>query len=135
MRPEDSFFQALSQQDERVIEILEKQDLSARNLAVVLESLDFANDRLQTAMHRIGYLEGTVEGLKERVKELPELKVIAFKYPLLERENRELKTILLERDTQLAQSEAELRHNNLILDKVKASWWCRFWAWMTETET
>ena len=131
--PEDSFFQSLSDQEEKVVEILEKQDLSQRNLAAVIESLEFANDRLQVTMHRIGYLEAKVEGLEERLLILPELKSIAARYPLLEMENQELKTILIERETQLAESEAELRQASLILDHVRASLWHRFWAWLTAT--
>lgn len=133
IRPEDSFFQSLSEHEERVLAILEKQDLSQRNLAQVIESLDFANDRLQTAMHRIGYLEGIVEGMQNRMEILPELEKLSVKFPLLELENSELKTLLIGREIQLAESEAELKVVGGVLDKVRDSLWCRFWAWMTST--
>ena len=130
---QDNFFQALEREDEKVIEILERQDLSQRNMAVVLESLEFANDRLATAMHRIGYLEGKVEILEEQNSILPMIESIANRVPELEQESLDLRTLLIERELHLAETHAELKVVNERLELVRMSWWCRFWAWMTDT--
>lgn len=130
---QDSFFQALEREDEKVIEILETQDLSEHNMAQVLASLEFANDRLQAAMHRIGYLEGKVEVLEEQASILPMVQSIAARVPEMEQEALDLRTLLIERELHLAETFAELKDANTKLDIVRMSWWCRFWAWMTDT--
>lgn len=130
---QDNFFQALEQEDEKVREILENQDLSQRNMASVLESLEFANDRLVAAMHRIGYLEGKVEVLEEQVSILPMVETIANRVPILEQEALDLRTLLIERELHLAETHAELKVASTKLEMVRMSWWCRFWAWMTDT--
>ncbi len=130
---QDNFFQALEREDEKVIEILERQDLSQRNMATVLESLEFANDRLATAMHRIGYLEGKIEYLEEQNSILPMVEQIANRVPELEQEALDLRTLLIERELHLAETHAEFKVVNERLELVRMSWWCRFWAWMTDT--
>jgi hypothetical protein len=130
---QDNFFQTLEREDEKVIEILERQDLSQRNMATVLESLEFANDRLATAMHRIGYLEGKIEYLEEQNSILPMIESIANRVPELEQESLDLRTLLIERELHLAETHAELKVVNERLELVRMSWWCRFWAWMTDT--
>lgn len=130
---QDNFFQALEREDEKVIEILEAQDLTQHNMAQVLSSLEFANDRLQAAMHRIGYLEGKVEVLEEQVSILPMVESIAARVPEMEQEALDLRTLLIERELHLAETFAELKDANTKLDIVRMSWWCRFWAWMTDT--
>ncbi len=130
---QDNFFQTLAREDAKVIEILEKQDLSQRNMATVLESLEFANDRLATAMHRIGYLEGKVEYLEEQNSILPMIESIANRVPELEQESLDLRTLLIERELHLAETHLELKIANERLELVRSSWWCRFWAWMTDT--
>jgi hypothetical protein len=130
---QDNFFQALEREDEKVIEILDAQDLSQHNMAQVLSSLEFANDRLQAAMHRIGYLEGKVEVLEEQVSILPMVESIAASVPEMEQEALDLRTLLIERELHLAETFAELKVANTRLDVIRMSWWCRFWAWMTDT--
>lgn len=130
---QDNFFQTLAREDAKVIEILERQDLSQRNMATVLESLEFANDRLATAMHRIGYLEGKIERLEEENSILPMVESIANRVPELEQEALDLRTLLIERELHLAETHAELKVANDRLELVRMSWWCRFWAWMTDT--
>jgi chromosome segregation ATPase len=130
---QDSFFQALQQEDEKVAEILEKQDLTQQNMASVLESLDFANDRLATAMHRIGYLEGKIEYLEEQAMILPMVQSIAHKVPGLEQEALDLRTLLIERELHLAESQAELKAAETTLEVLRSSYWCQFWAWLTDT--
>ena len=130
---QDNFFQTLQREDEKVIEILERQDLSQRNMATVLESLEFANDRLATAMHRIGYLEGKVEYLEEQNSVLPMIEAIANRVPELEQESLDLRTLLIERELHLAETHLELKVANERLELVHSSWWCRFWGWMTDT--
>jgi DNA repair exonuclease SbcCD ATPase subunit len=130
---QDNFFQTLAREDAKVIEILERQDLSQRNMATVLESLEFANDRLATAMHRIGYLEGKIEYLEEQNSILPMIESIANRVPELEQESLDLRTLLIERELHLAETHLELKVANERLELVRSSWWCRFWAWLTDT--
>ena len=130
---QDNFFQTLAREDEKVIQILDRQDLSQRNMAVVLESLEFANDRLASAMHRIGYLEGKIEYLEEQNSVLPIIESIANRVPTLEQEALDLRTLLIERELHLAETHAELKEAHARLELVRMSWWCRFWAWMTDT--
>jgi len=129
---QDNFFQALEREDEKVIEILDEQDLSQHNMATVLASLEFAHDRLQAAMHRIGYLEGKVEVLEEQVSILPMVQSIAARVPEMEQESLDLRTLLIERELHLAETHAELKDASARLELVRMSWWCRFWAWMTD---
>lgn len=130
---QDSFFQALQQEDEKVIDLLENKDLSQRNMAAVLESLEFANDRLASAMHRIGYLEGKVEYLEEQTSILSMVESIANRVPELEQESLDLRTLLIERELHLAETHAVMKDATERLEMVRTSWWCRFWAWMTDT--
>ncbi len=130
---QDNFFQILAREDEKVIQILDKQDLSQRNMASVLESLEFANDRLASAMHRIGYLESKVEYLEEQTSILSMVESIANRVPELEQEALDLRTLLIERELHLAETHVELKITNEKLELVRTSWWCRFWAWITDT--
>lgn len=130
---QDSFFQILEAEDEKVIQILNEQDLSQNNMATVLASLEFANDRLAAAMHRIGYLESKVEHLEEQTSILSMVEAIANRVPELEQESLDLRTLLIERELHLAETHLEMKGINEKLEMVRSSWWCRFWAWMTDT--
>ncbi len=77
-------------------------------------------------MHRIGYLEGKVEYLEEQNSVLPMIEAIANRVPELEQESLGLRTLLIERELHLAETQLELKVANERLELVHSSWWCRF---------
>jgi hypothetical protein len=87
-------------QSNKLLDIV--QDLQAK--------LDRANQQLQAAGFRNGYLEAQSESHKEQMKLLPDLQTQAM-------EASQLKE-------RLAVTEADLK-------RIKATWWCRIWAWLT----
>lgn len=124
---------AIISNEEKALKLLENQEVTARTLSATLVSLEFANDRLQAAMYQMGFLEAKLESLQELVQELPDLKAKAHRLTLLEKENDELKLMLIERDFSLAECDLELSQAQTALNRIRASWWCRVWAWLTET--
>lgn len=119
--------------EEKALQLLENQEVTARTLSATLVSLEFANDRLQAAMYQMGFLEAKLEHLQALADEIPDLRARAHRLTLLEKENDELKLMLVERDVQLAECDFELNQAQQLINRVRTSWWCRLWSWLTET--
>ncbi len=130
----------------------EREGLTQKSVAAILEHLTFTSDRLQNAMERVGYLECQVEVLQDTVKQLPELRHKAARVILLERENFAQTQVIEERNNQLRRREKQidskdkeiellikvLEANKAHLGKVEADLealeqkpWVRFFAWFT----
>jgi hypothetical protein len=105
---------------------IDRFEITNKNLHSVLENLDFTSVRLEGSMHRIGYLEAKLEDLQKELSILPELRSKWAKSLILERENEEYKETIAKR-------ERELLELHQFVDKIKQSFWCRFWCWLTGT--
>ncbi len=102
---------------------LDRRAITARNVEAILSNLESANGRLEAAMYRAGYLESKVEGLEEKLKDLPELRTKAARSLIFERENAHLKATL-------AKHELELIEVHQTLDRLRQSWWWQAWSWV-----
>lgn len=137
---------------ERFLTKAERDALTQVNIAQVLDQLEFTSDRLQGAMHRIGYLESQNETLQDQVSFLPDFRAKAARAIVLERQNWELKDVIEQRNLQLLRREKMLCDKNeqiSILEKLLAAHrkhldmvekdlealennpWVRFWAWFS----
>ena len=137
---------------ERFLTKAERDALTQVNIAQVLDQLEFTSDRLQGAMHRIGYLESQNEALQDQVSFLPDFRAKAARAIVLERQNWELKDVIEQRNLQLRRREKMLADKNeqiSILEKLLAAHrkhldmvekdlealetnpWVRFWAWFS----
>lgn len=120
-----------------------RQSVTRKNIEALMDSLDFANVRLEGSMYRIGYLEAQVASLQEQLKVLPEFRSKAAQAILIDRENdileeeiaeqRARNDLLLEGNVRLA---TELQNAHDELDKLHASvdaleraWWWAFVSW------
>ncbi len=126
---------------------INRAEITNKNIEAVLENLDFTSVRLEGAMYRIGYLEAKVDDLQTELQIMPELRAKWAKSLILERECEDLKADVAERletieehkltiaeykDT-IARREHELLELHQFIDKLKESWWCRMWCWVTGT--
>lgn len=101
---------------------LDRADATAKSVESILDSLDFANVRLEGAMYRIGYLEAQVDSLQEQLKVLPEFRARVANAILTDRENDILREIV-------AEHEQKLESANKMLEKFQQSKAIRFWSW------
>jgi hypothetical protein len=101
----------------------EREQITEKNVATLLGSLDFANVRLEGAMYRVGYLEAQVESLHEQLKVLPELRTRAAQAILIDRENDILKRDLADQKTELQALKDQLER----LESSKIFKFCK-WA-------
>jgi hypothetical protein len=120
----------------------DREAITAKNVQSLVDSLTFANSRLEGTMYRIGYLEAQVASLEEQLKVLPEFRNRAAKAILVERENDMLKdevdslhrTIstregnIAAMHTHQATLEASLDSYNEQLDRVQQQWWFRLFS-------
>lgn len=139
---------------ERFLTKAEREALTQVNVARILEQLEFTSERLQGAMHRIGYLESQSEAMQDQLAFLPDFRARAARAIVLERQNWELKDIIEQRNLQLVKRERMLADKNeqiSILEKLLAAHrkhldmvekdlealennpWVRFWAWFSGT--
>ena len=137
---------------ERPLDRQERAVLTDASIGKVLEQLSFTSERLQGAMHRIGFLESQVEILEEQVKYMPELRAKAARTIVLERLQSELSDVVSDRNMQLVAREKTLDEKDqhiAILEKVidahrkhltmverdlevlETNPWVRFWAWFS----
>lgn len=86
----------------------ERVTLTSKNVEAIMDSLDFANVRLQGAMHRIGYLEAHVEHLQQQQEVLGQFRARAARAIITERENDELKAKISQLTTASASAEQAL---------------------------
>lgn len=138
----------------RILPMPERVALTSSNADKLVEHLTFTSERLQGAMHRIGYLESLVESLETQMAVLPELRARAARAILIEKENSELKAVIEHRNKQIIKREhliekreeqismlekllaAYKRHLTMVevdLAKLENSSWVRFCAWFTGT--
>jgi hypothetical protein len=129
-----------------------REELTDSSIVKVLEQFNFTSERLQGAMHRIGFLESQVETLQDQARFLPEMRAKAARSIVLERENSELKDVINDRNLQLMNREklldnkeeqismleniieAHRKQLNLVeaeLERLESNGWIRFWAWFT----
>lgn len=113
----------LPEQEKAPLRGLDREVTTQRNVESVMESLDFANVRLEGAMYRIGYLESQVESLQEQLSVLPDFRARAARAILTERENVQLKE-------QVQAQEAELNETHQLLQRLSANIWFRFLSWL-----
>lgn len=138
----------------RILSMPERVALTSSNTDKLVEHITFTSERLQGAMHRIGYLESLVESLEAQVAVLPELRARTARAILIEKENKELKSVIEHRNQQIIKREhlidkrdeqisilekllaAYKRHLTMVevdLAKLENSSWVRFCAWFTGT--
>jgi len=98
----------------------ERDQITSKNVATLLDSLDFANIRLEGAMYRVGYLEAQVESLHEQLKVLPELRTRAARAILTDRENDILKMEMTAQKTELEAQQTVLDAQQTGLNAQKA---------------
>jgi hypothetical protein len=94
-----------------------------QNVNLLVDNLASATLRLEALMYRAGYLEAKVENLEEQLKVVPDLRTKAAQGLILERENRQLKSTIYER-------ESELLDLHQLLARLRHNWFCRSWCWM-----
>lgn len=137
---------------DRYLTKAERDALTQVNVAQVLDQLEFTSDRLQGAMHRIGYLESQNEQLQEMVGHMPDLRAKAARAIVLERLNWELNDVIEQRNLQLLKREkmlvdkneqlsilekllaAHRKHLDMVekdLETLESNPWVRFWAWFS----
>jgi len=137
---------------ELVVEGIDRQQITAKNLNSLLENLDFTNIRLEGAMYRVGFLEAKIDALEEQLEEVPELRAKFARSLILENENagyqKEIEQYHTEKEAHLkeiaqyqcenaeylktiAKHETELLEMHSLLDRIRNSWWCRMWCWLT----
>jgi hypothetical protein len=123
---------------------LDRAAVTSKNVEALMDSLDFANVRLEGAMYRIGYLEAQVAGFEEQLSVLPEFRARAAKAILTDRENDILKEQLDKvsaqakgyemmidtLDADIASLETSLSASNGVIDKLQSLWWFRVGCWI-----
>jgi hypothetical protein len=111
--------------------------ITAKNIEALMDSLDFANVRLEGSMYRIGYLEAQVNSLEEQLTVLNEFRARAARAILTERENVILKEKveilesrirILERGVDIL--DGNLVHANSLLMRIEQTWWYRLCSWL-----
>ncbi|HEY9756821.1 MAG TPA: hypothetical protein V6C97_16770 [Oculatellaceae cyanobacterium] len=124
---------------------INRSEITSRSIENLLENLDFTSVRLEGAMYRIGYLEAKLDDLQTEMQIMPELKAKWAQALILERENEDFKALIEEQQQSLADQtdtiaeykdtigkrEQELLGLHQLVDKIKNSWWCRMWCWLT----
>jgi hypothetical protein len=152
---EDPAGSSIDGEKELVVPGINREQITIRNLNSLLENLDFTNVRLEGAMYRVGFLEAKIATLEEQLEEVPELRAKFARSLILERENadfqkeiaqyklahvdhqREIAKYQAESAEYLktiAKHETELLEMHSLLDRIRNSWWCRLWCWMTGNE-
>jgi hypothetical protein len=124
---------------------INRSEITTRNIENLLQNLDFTSVRLEGAMYRIGYLEAKLDDLQTEMQIMPELKAKWAQALILERENEDLRALMEDHEKSLANQadtiaeykdtigkrEQELLDLHQLVDKIKNSWWCRMWCWLT----
>lgn len=132
----------------------DRQAITGQNMDKMIEQLNFTSDRLQGAMHRIGYLESQVETYEGQLSFMPDFRAKAARCIILEKENQELKAVIEHRNRQILKREQLLDERSeqvSILEKLCAAYrkhltmvehdlsvlensgWVRFCSWFTGT--
>ena len=112
---------------------IDRAEITSKNISAVLENLDFTSVRLEGAMYRIGYLEAKLDDKEKELQVMPELRAKWAKSLILERENEDYKKSTEEYKETIARREHELLELHQFLNKIKESWWCRLWCWLSGT--
>jgi hypothetical protein len=111
--------------------------ITAKNIEALMDSLDFANVRLEGSMYRIGYLEAQINSFEEQLTVLNEFRARAAKAILTERENviltdkveiLESRIRILERGVDIL--DANLVHANTLLMRIEQTWWYKLCSWL-----
>jgi hypothetical protein len=114
---------------------VDRLEISSKNIQALMDSLDFANVRLEGSMYRIGYLEAQVHSMEEQITLMNEYRNRAAMAILKDRENDilrekmvglETKTTTLEK--QVAILEENLTNANVLLARIEQTWWYRVCA-------
>ncbi len=126
--------------------------ITSENLDKLISQLNLSTDRLQGAMHRIGFLESQIESMESQLAFMPDFRAKAARCIVLEKENQELKAVIEHRNKQLVKREQLLdernqqiailekiiaaykKHLNMVekdLHKLEGSAWMRFCAWFS----
>ncbi len=102
-----------------------------------MDSLDFANVRLEGSMYRIGYLEAQVHSMEEQIALMNEYRNRAAMAILKDRENDILREKMVGLETksatlenQVAILEENLTNANVLLARIEQTWWYRVCAWL-----
>lgn len=116
---------------------LDRAEITAKNIQALMDSLDFANVRLEGSMYRIGYLEAQVNSLETQMTEMNTYRNRAAKAILTDRENTLLKQTnasLYLHNEALQEQIFNLQHNletaNILLTKIEQTWWYKLCAWL-----
>lgn len=134
------------------VEGIDREQVTAKNLDSLLDNLDFANIRLEGAMYRVGFLESKIATLEEQLEELPQLRAKFARFLILERENADYAAEIARHQAEaegfkkeicqhqsekteylktIAKQDTELLEMHSLLDRIRNSWWCRLWCWLT----
>ena len=137
---------------ERALNTDTREAITEESVGKLIEQLTLSSDRLQGAMHRIGFLESQIESMEGQLSFLPDFRAKAARCIVLEKENQELKAVIEHRNLQLLKRERLLDERNQqlsILEKILAAYkkhlsmveadlsrlenssWVRFCAWFT----
>jgi len=120
----------------------DRAGITAKNVKALMDSLDFANVRLEGSMYRIGYLEAQVHSQEEQLKVLCEFRGRVARAILVERENDMLKAEMETLARTLSAREgniAALHANNAVMaaklaesenvvGKIQQQWWFRLFS-------
>lgn len=103
-------------------------------------------------MYRVGFLESKIATLEEQLEELPQLRAKFARFLILERENADYAAEIARHQAEaegfkkeicqhqsekteylktIAKQDTELLEMHSLLDRIRNSWWCRLWCWLT----
>lgn len=115
----------------------DRAEITARNVQALLDSLDFANVRLEGSMYRVGYLEAQVSSLEEQLELMNEYRNRAAKSILIDRENDLLKEKVAGLETQnsdmqehLTALDEHLVQAHMAISRIEKTWWYRLFSWL-----
>ena len=84
---------------EAIDKTLDRAAITAKNIESLMDSLDFANVRLEGSMYRVGYLEAQLSSLEQQLELMNEYRNRAARAILADRENDILKEKVVELET------------------------------------
>ena len=116
---------------------LDRAAITAKNIESLMDSLDFANVRLEGSMYRVGYLEAQLSSLELQLELMNEYRNRAAKAILADRENDILKEKIAELETtnndmheHLVALDEHLVQAHLAIGRIEQTWWYRLFSWL-----